>query len=169
MNLEEAIRTAIEYEQKIHELYADLVRQSTDAAGRRIFESLRDDEQNHVAYLEHRLKQLLESGDITVEKLESSIPPPEVIAREVGRLKERTDRDDRKNEKQMLSKALHLETETSKFYERLVGEMAQEGRVMFSRFLEIEHAHIELVQAQLDYLSHTGYWFDIKEFDMEGY
>ena len=167
MKLEQAIRTAIEYEQKIFELYADLTRKAADAAGRRVFESLRDDEENHVAYLEHRLKQLLESGEITVEKLESAIPPPEVIAQEMGKLKQRTDRDDRKNEKQMLSKALHLETETSRFYERLVGEMVAESREMFSRFLEIENAHIELVQAQLDYLSHTGYWFDFKEFDME--
>jgi rubrerythrin len=169
MNLEQAIQTALEYEQKIRDLYSDMVEQSTDAAGKRIFTSLRDDEENHVAYLKSRLQQWRDAGKITVEKLESAIPPPEVIAREVGRLNERTARDDRKNEKQMLSKALHLETETSKFYERLVGEMADEGREMFARFLEIENAHIELVQAELDYLSHTGYWFDFKEFDMEGY
>jgi hypothetical protein len=38
---------------------------------------------------------------------------------------------------------------------------------MFARFLEIEAGHIAIVQAELDYISHTGYWFDFKEFDME--
>ena len=31
----------------------------------------------------------------------------------------------------------------------------------------IEDGHIDAVQAELDYLNSTGYWFDWKEFDME--
>ena len=169
MNLEKAIQTALSYETKIRDLYADLVRQSEDTVGKRIFKALEEDEQNHVAYLEHKLAQWRETGKIADDRLQSTIPPPEVIAREVSRLEQRTSRDDRKNEKQMLSKALHLEVETSKFYERMVAAMTDEGQAMFARFLEIENAHIELVQAELDYITHTGYWFDIKEFDMEGY
>ncbi len=38
---------------------------------------------------------------------------------------------------------------------------------MFARFLEIEDAHAEAVQAELDYVMRTGYWSDFKEFDME--
>ena len=37
----------------------------------------------------------------------------------------------------------------------------------FARFLEIEENHIAAVQAELDYITNTGYWFDFKEFDME--
>ena len=49
----------------------------------------------------------------------------------------------------------------------MVNEMTDEGQKMFSRFLEIEENHIAAVQAELDYITHTGYWFDFKEFDME--
>jgi hypothetical protein len=38
---------------------------------------------------------------------------------------------------------------------------------MFARFLVIENRHIAAVQMQLDYATKTGYWFDMKEFDME--
>ena len=69
----------------------------------------------------------------------------------------------------MLSKALKVEVETSNFYQKMVDEMPGEGRQMFARFLEIEDAHINAVQAELDYISKTGYWFDFKEFDMEDF
>jgi hypothetical protein len=45
--------------------------------------------------------------------------------------------------------------------------MTDEGQKMFARFLEIEENHIAAVQAELDYITNTGYWFDFKEFDME--
>jgi len=51
----------------------------------------------------------------------------------------------------------------------MVAEMKDEGRKMFARFVEIENGHIDMVQAELDYISGTGYWFDFKEFDMSGY
>jgi hypothetical protein len=49
----------------------------------------------------------------------------------------------------------------------MVNELPAEGQALFERFLEIENNHIKAVQFELDYLSKTGYWFDIKEFDME--
>jgi rubrerythrin len=69
--------------------------------------------------------------------------------------------------KQMLSKALKAEIETSGFYRKMVDELPAEGRALFARFLEIENNHINAVQFELDYMSKTGYWFDFKEFDME--
>ena len=75
--------------------------------------------------------------------------------------------EDRGDEKQMLSKALTIEVETSGFYKKMVGELSDDGRALFSQFLIIEDGHITAVQAELDYLSNTGYWFDWKEFDME--
>jgi rubrerythrin len=67
----------------------------------------------------------------------------------------------------MLSKALQVEVETSAFYRQLVGKMTGDARAMFARFQEIEDGHIAAVQAELDYISHTGFWFDFQEFDME--
>jgi rubrerythrin len=169
MTLEEAIKTAIEYEIRVRDLYRESAKKTSDPVGRRIFQTLGNDEQLHVDYLKSRLEIWQETGKLKVEKLESTIPSRATITREVGKIEERMSRDDRKDEKQMLSKALKVEVETSNFYQKMVDEMSGEGRQMFARFLEIEDAHINAVQAELDYISKTGYWFDFKEFDMEDF
>lgn len=167
MTLEEAIKTAIEYEIRIRDLYAEAAQKTADPVGKRIFQALTDDEQKHVNYLESRLSIWRETGKLEVAELESAIPSKAAISRSVGRLEQRMSKDDRKDEKQMLSKALRVEVETSDFYQKMVDEITGEGRRMFARFLEIEEGHITAVQTELDYITQTGYWFDFKEFDME--
>jgi len=167
MTLEEAIKTAIAYEIKIEKLYQEAHQQVSDPVGKSVFKALAEDEHSHVAYLQDRLEQWQKTGQISPQKLETTIPEKGVISRGVEKLSSRMAREDRNDEKQMLSKALSVEIETSNFYEQMVAEMQAEGRKMFARFLEIEAGHIAIVQAELDYISHTGYWFDLKEFDME--
>ena len=60
-----------------------------------------------------------------------------------------------------------LVLEPEEIYRRMVAEMEGAARDMFARFLEIEDGHIVAVQAELDYISQTGFWFDFQEFDME--
>ena len=67
----------------------------------------------------------------------------------------------------MMSKALTVEVETSNFYKKMVSEMSEEGQQLFSQFMVIENGHIAAVQAELDFINSSGYWFDSKEFDME--
>jgi len=57
MNIEEAIKTAIEYEIRIRDAYLEAVAAVDDKAGKRIFETLGQDEQHHIDYLEHKLEQ----------------------------------------------------------------------------------------------------------------
>jgi rubrerythrin len=169
MTLEDAIKTAIEYEIKIRDVYKEAAENAIDPVGKRVFKLLRDDEQHHVDYLNHKLGQWQKTGRISVEKLRGKIPSRDVLAEEVDKLQTTMAQDDRKMEKQMLSKALQVEIETSNFYKQMVDQMSDEGQQMFAHFLEIENDHIILVQAELDYLSKSGFWFDSKEFDMEGY
>lgn len=167
MNLEEAITTALEYENQLRDLYLQGALETTDPKGKKVFQALADDEQRHVDYLEHQLKQWKATGHITPEKLESSIPPQEVIQREAAKVSSQLSREDRGLQEQQLSKALKVEKETSRFYQQLVSELPEEGRTMFARFLDIENAHVEAVQFELDYVSHNGYWFGFEEFDLE--
>jgi rubrerythrin len=167
MTLEEAIKTAIEYEVEARDVYRAATKSSQDPILKRIFKALGDDEQLHVDYLVEKLNQWKKNGKITVEILRSEVPPKDVIAREVGKLKDRVSEKDWGDEKQILSKALKMEIDASSFYKKLVDEMPEEVKKMFANFLEIEERHVSAVQAELDYVSRTGYWFDFKEFDME--
>jgi rubrerythrin len=167
MEIEKAIKTAIDYETKIRDLYQEATTKTSDSAGKHIFQALGKDEQNHVDYLLDRLAHWQETDRLEAGKLETTIPSKEIISREVKKLKAGMATEDRTDEKQMLSKALKVEVETSDFYRQMVAQMEGEGQEMFARFLEIEDEHIAIVQAELDYISRTGYWFDFKEFDME--
>lgn len=167
MTLGEAIQTAIDYETRIRDIYFQAAERVSDPVGRRLFQTLADDEQYHIDYLKKKLEQWQLSGQLTVEALKSSVPALDAIAQDIDKLEKRMAEEDRGDEKQMLSKALTVEVETSNFYRKMIDEMSQEGQDLFSRFLAIEDGHIATVQAELDYLNSSGYWFDWKEFDME--
>ncbi|MEJ2282217.1 MAG: rubrerythrin [Desulfobacterales bacterium] len=167
MTIEEAIKTAIDYEIRIRDIYLEAVAAVDDAVGKRIFDTLGKDEQRHIDYLEHELDQFQKTGAIETERLESAIPDGDSIVREADKIKGLVDREFLGVRQQMLSKALKVEVETSAFYQKMVDELPAEAQPLFARFLEIENNHIQAVQFELDYMGKTGYWFDFKEFDME--
>ncbi|MFZ0448198.1 MAG: ferritin family protein [Desulfatiglandaceae bacterium] len=167
MELEESIKTAIVYEKKIRDIYLEGGRKVKDDYGRSFFQAMSADEQRHVDYLEYKLDQWRNTGKIVPERLQTSIPSRKAIQKEVQKITRQMKGEDRGIKQQQLVRALKVEMETSDFYRRMVAELSNEGRDLFARFLEIEESHIEAVQFELDYVSSTGYWFNIKEFDME--
>ena len=167
MTLEEAIKTALDYETRIRDIYREAAEKISDPRVKKILQLLGDDEQIHIEYLLDRLELWGKTGKLSDKKLESSIPSIETIQNEVEKIKSHVSQENRRGEIEILSKALKAEVETSNFYERMVNELSDEGQRMFARFLEIEKNHIDAVQFELDYITKTGYWFDFKEFDME--
>jgi rubrerythrin len=167
--MEEAIKNAIEYETKVRKVYEQAEAQAEDSLGKRVLKVLADEEQRHLDYLEHKLKEWRDTGVVTVERLETVIPSKEVIEREVGKLREKMQAKTRQAdaELRMLNKALKVEIETSEFYKRMVRELPEEGQKFFERFVEIEEGHRAIVQAEIDYLTGSGFYFDFREFDLE--
>jgi len=165
--MEKAIQTAIEYETKIRDIYRDACKSVSDPEGKRFFKMMESDEQYHLDYLMKRLKLWQNTGELSAEKLKSTVPSKEIIRKETEKIKAHMSAKDLSSMTVVLGRALKAEVDTSNFYENMVNQMTDEGREMFARFLEIEENHIAAVQAELDYITHTGYWFDFKEFDME--
>jgi len=169
MTIEEAIKTALEYETKIRDIYKEAADKVSDPAGQRILSMLKDDEETHIAYLKSRLELWEKTGTLSVKKLKTIIPPADVIQKETEKVATHMPQQHKTGEKEILSRALKAEIETSNFYQQMVDEMSGEGQQMFARFLEIEENHIAAVQFELDYVMKSGYWFDFKEFDMEDF
>jgi len=167
MTVEEAINTAIEYEIKVRDAYVDAARRAKDEVGQKVFQTLAKEEIHHVEYLKEKLEELQRTGKVTTEGLRTSIPPKERIAEAASILKTKLEGEDRGQEMEMLRKALALETETSGFYRRMVSDLPGDARPLFARFLEVEEGHLAIVQAEIDYMSGTGFWFDMQEFDLE--
>jgi len=170
MDLEEAIKTALDYESQVHKTYMEALEQTTDAAGQRVFRTLCDEEKSHLKYLRSRLEEWRETGAITVGKLETTIPDEAALAAGLEKLRAKMAvPDSRKHdvELRLLDKALQAEVETSEFYKRMVEELDADGQRMFARFVEIEEGHRAIVQAEIDCLNGTGIWFDTMEFSLE--
>lgn len=166
MTLEEAIKMAIDYEIKVRDSYLNSIDDIADETGQRVFKVLGEEEQGHVDYLEDRLKEWQSTGKVSTTKLETVVPPQDIIDKGVQRLDDHLDERDYGTEREMLRKAIALERETSDFYHKMVDDLGKDGE-LFSRFLEIEDGHLAIVQAELDYLMRTGNYFDFQEFSMD--
>jgi rubrerythrin len=169
MTLEEAIRTAIEYEIRVRDTYAEAMDEATDDQGRKIFKVLADEEQGHIDYLQSRLEEWQKNGAITAAELRTAVPSPEVIEAGLTRLQSEMDKSEKvySGELKMLRRALNVEIETGNFYRQMVDELDGDGQRMFERFLEIEEGHRAVVQAEIDAVSGLGFWFDFPEFNLE--
>ncbi len=167
MDVENAIKTAIEYETRVKAVYAEAAEMITDQVGKKVVSALANEEQNHVNYLKSRLRQWHEQGMLTPEKLETVVPDRKAIGEGVKKLKGHMKIADRDTQLQMLWKALEVEIETSNFYKQMVSQLEAEPQRMFARFLEIEDGHQAIVKAEIDALTGMGVWFDFVEFDLE--
>jgi rubrerythrin len=167
MTIEEAIKTAIEYETKVRDVYKNAVSGTVDETGKRIFGLLAKEEQYHLDFLNKRFLEWKMSGAVKIVKLQTTIPSQEKIEEGVWKLSDKMSTKDYSDEILMLRKALKVEIETSSFYEQMVEELEGDCKKMFANFLDIERGHRSLVQAEIDHLQGRGYWFDFPEFDLE--
>ncbi|HEX7548949.1 MAG TPA: hypothetical protein VF579_00070 [Candidatus Methylomirabilis sp.] len=168
IRLDEAIKTALEFENKVLKVYQDAEKHAVDPVGRKVFQQLAKEEAGHVAYLESRLTEWQKGGQIALEELRSVVPDRERIAEGRKRLtKPMRGKPGSATEVEYLRRALAAEQETSAFYRRMVSELAEERRPLFARFLEIEEGHVAIVEAEIDAVSGSGFWFGIQEFDVE--
>jgi len=167
MTVEEAIQTAIEYENNVRDVYHDAAAQIADPIGKKVFTVLAREEQYHVNYLEARMKEWRETGQVNPGRLETAVPEHSVIDKASHELSKSMSVKDRGTEMDLLRKALAAEHQTSTFYKKMVDELPPEGQKLFEPFIEIEDGHVTIVQAEMDSLNGTGAWFDVLEVDLE--
>lgn len=167
MIIETALKTAIEYETRVRDIYQDAANRSKDERGRRIFEVLAEEEQGHVDYIAHRLEQWMRDKRLTADDLKTAVPHAELRAEPAEQIRKVLAPEVTEQELDLLRQALAAESETSEFYARMVAELPAEGRAFFARFVEIEEEHMNLVLYEIDSLTNSGFWRGFQEFDME--
>jgi rubrerythrin len=169
MKLEEAIKTALEYETGVHGIYKEAMEKTNDPDAQRIFKVLCDEELSHVAYLKQRLAEWQKTGKIVVEKLGTAIPEKRAINEGLEDLRKtvKPKATHQRIDLESLKKALDAEIKTGQFYKEMVATLDGEGRALFKRFVEIEEGHEAIVQAEIDSVSNLGFWFDTPEFRLE--
>jgi rubrerythrin len=167
MNIEEALNTALQYENRVVGVYEEAAQASTDPVGQRIFQTLANEERFHVKYLEDRKAEWQKTGKVTVAKIDTIVPSRERIDEAVQSLKAKVSTESPENETRLLKRCLDVEVETSNFYISVVKQLPSEDQKLFERFVEIEQGHQAIVQAEIDAVTGSGYWFDMPEISME--
>ncbi len=163
MTIEEAIKTAIEFETEVRDVYRDAVNRAEDPTAKRVFNVMADEEQDHIRYLGERLIEWHKTGKVEPAALKTAVPSKDAIAEGASKLASGMSDADHGTEMEMLRKALDAERRTSDFYRKMVTELPVEGQRLFERFVEIEEGHLAIVQAEMDSLTGTGAWFDVLE------
>jgi rubrerythrin len=168
MDVKEALTVAIDYEHKVRDHYRKGSEMILDARGKIVFDTLAREEQGHVDYLESRLAEWHKTGKITQPDLPTILPSVEFIAEARKRFEKGYGKElPVQAEMDLLKVALDLEKQASAFYGELVTTLPHADRALFGRFMEIEQAHVLIVQAEIDALAGHGHWFDFQEFRLE--
>jgi rubrerythrin len=164
MNVEEALTTALEFEHAARDAYREMAEGASGEVGRNVFGLLAHEEQHHVEYLQSRLSEWRRAGVITGQGLKTAVPRRAALEEGVRNLSREAAGEIRGGEVEMLRRALRMETAASDFYKRMVKELPEVARPLFTRFVEIEDGHTAIVQAELDYATGSGYMFDFRDF-----
>jgi rubrerythrin len=161
-----ALKTAIEIEINGLETYQKFAAETENETGKKVFLQLAKDEVSHREILEEQLNQLIDGKpwtdvEIPVSEIEQVMPTIREKAIE-------TKGESGLGEIDALNTALDLEKRSAQFFRdqsELVG--IPEASSLFLRLAEWEDSHYDLIKAELDSITKTGFWFDIREFKMD--
>ena len=166
--MEEAIKIVnigIEIEKNGIKTYLDFAFRTKDCTGKNMFIKLARDEFDHMTILEKELVSLLEKKCWIREEIPISIA--EKVAPALRRI-EKIKSDDGVGELGALKTALELEKRSIEFYKSSREKITdQKAVVIFNRLIEMEESHYDLIQAEIDHIESTGFWFGIPEFSLE--
>jgi len=159
---------ALEYEEKICDLYKSAANTVDDERGKNIFTALADDEQSHVDFLNYSLEQLRTNKTIDADRLQTAIPSlDQVNSTNIEKLKAEIPKQMLGDIKTVLNSALKMEKETSSFYRDSRDKSDGVIRDILDKFLEIEERHADMVQIEIDHAMNNGMWFNFMEVDLE--
>ena len=166
-DLKKALEYAVEVEKEGMRAYMDFALRSTSIDGKNMFVWLAREEYSHMRLFESMLQAATAGTAVT-----SSDIPPATVLQFMPRLKkmERADGGSADaHDTDALRAALRMERETRDYY-RQQAQLADDPEVskVFNALAEVEQGHFDLIQAQLDYVTQTGFWFGEMEFNVEG-
>lgn len=166
MTVIEALHTAVESEITGFTTYLEYARETDDLTGKNMFLTLAREEVDHFDILRAQLKQAMNKESVTERKI-THVTAASLVPK-LDPVSERTLGLKGTNQIGALETAITQERAAIAFYKERAADCDDpEVRKTFERLVEMETAHFELLQAQLDSINGTGHWFGIAEWTME--
>lgn len=158
---------AMQLERDGHAFYLAAAQETAAPAGRRMFLSLAQDELHHLEILDGFYRRHLAGEPLPEEEVPAGagrhgrpiFPPPaaaaQVVAPHTGDL-------------EALHRGIAAEQASIDLYRHGL-ETAEDPRLreMYAFLLEQEEGHRTILEGEYNYLTHTGFWFDLREFNLE--
>jgi rubrerythrin len=162
-----AIKTAIQMEEEGYEYYMKAAEQTDNDMGKSMFKQLAKDELEHRRTFETMFDTIADPS--TWRKLAAETPGVAELpvfqdaTKDIGKTKGMT------ADANALRIGMENEKKSIDYYQKVAGETDDpQAKSIFTNIAQQEEFHYNLLQAELDSITRTGFWFDTAEFRMDG-
>ncbi|MEO0009346.1 MAG: ferritin family protein [candidate division WOR-3 bacterium] len=146
--------------------YLEFALQTEELAGKNMFIRLAMDELMHQDLLGEKIDEYHRQGSCTPVSVS-----PTLIEKLIPKITQRDVLSSGRANAAALSAlqiALELENNARKFYLEQSEKVNQKSlRLLFQRLGEMESAHQQLIQGEIDFIEETGFWLGFREFTLE--
>lgn len=161
------IHKAIDYEKQAVYSYLRMAKASSDTNAKNVLINLALDEVGHMNKLEAHLSSVLRGKERvlprTTEAVEAAVPVPSAKLTVFDQ-----EKFAEADEIRFLELAIDREIVANRRYLKLAeSARTPEAREMFLTLAKEEEMHAKILQAEVDSIGKSGFWFDMQEFTME--
>lgn len=161
----DAIKMAIQLEKDGRTFFEEAAQKTENQLGKKMFERLAQDEIDHLRTFQKIFDTVTEGGDWG----ELAQKAPRIGKVPVFEKKGEEKKHVNPSELDALRKAMNIEKDAIEFFQKATdGTEDSLAKKIFKTIQQEEEYHYDLLQAQYDSLSHSGMWYDIGEFQMDG-
>ncbi|UCC38207.1 MAG: ferritin family protein [Candidatus Aminicenantes bacterium] len=164
--VESAIKEAIKLEIDGKNFFSHASEITHNELGKKMFQRLADEEVKHLEAFSKLFTSILKEKNwkkfIRGEELKEKSPLIEELALRMKRAEGKSDIE-------ALSIGMELEEKAIEYFRRSAEEVDDpQAREIFLNICEEEKFHYDMLQSQRDSLTHSGFWLDSAEFQMDG-
>lgn len=163
----EIIKESIKLELNGQSFFEQVANKTHNELGKKMFLKLANDEAQHLKVFSDIFTEMVGEGwKEQLGDLESKKDAPMIDA--LAKKVESAGKESRASELEAIGIAMNLERNAIEFFSNAAQKTSDEkARGIFNKIADEEKLHYDLLQAQHDHLSNSGFWFDIAEFRMD--
>lgn len=163
----EVFKKSIELELNGKAFFEHVAEATHNELGKKMFRKLANDEAQHLKVFSDMFTKAVGEDwkkHVDTGKSRDESPIIEALTKRV----ESAAKAGRSSELEAISIGMELERKAIDFFDGAAKRTSDaKAREVFNRITDEEKSHYDLLQAQYDYVSNSGYWFDIAEFRMD--
>lgn len=164
--VEKVIKEAIKLEINGQKFFLHAEEVTRHELGKKMFRRLADEELKHLETFSRMFSDILGEKD-----WKKHIRPAELQEESdlIEKLKESVKKEEGKGEVEAIRLGMELEERAIQLFQKAADDVDDPiAKEMFQKICEEEKFHYDLLQAQYDAVTHSGFWLDSAEFQMDG-